>query len=534
MNKRFATVTGLLLLTIFAAQTLQAATLYWDGSASSVNGQSDNTSTTAMNWLGGGNWDDGATSAAVAAWTDGDSVVFGGSAASETITAGNLTVGNMTFGGGGLGANPTATSYTIATSAGSTITLQNSTITTNESTANGTTISALLAGSTGLIKAGISALDITNANNTFSGIVQINQGRLHVSSAGALGTTTQVNVVPGGQFANWDGSTAAFAQNFNIAGTGWGETNYEAAMRLGSATYNGVVTLTGNATIASNGTAILSSGIAESGGSYNATFGTSGMTSTVELRGANTYTGLTTVNYGTVVIGSSAAANTTASIYGGTIASALSVNNSGYLRFYTQVPHNITATGSITSTGSNYIYLGNSYNAATLNLNGGTISPTSYSYFHLGNATFNLNSGTVGATGTVYAYIGDGGLSNWNQSGGTAKLSTAYLGYSSGGANSALTLSGGTMNVAGTMYVGYSSSAANTTLTVSGGTLNSTSSIYTGYSSASTVAVSSGSLTSTGTIYEATAASPPGPKPAVRLPPPPFTWIIPPAAPARR
>lgn len=60
------------------AGVLPAATLYWDGSSSTVNGASDNTSTGDMNWLNGGNWDNGSSSVAKSTWVTGDSAVFGG------------------------------------------------------------------------------------------------------------------------------------------------------------------------------------------------------------------------------------------------------------------------------------------------------------------------------------------------------------------------------------------------------------------------------------------------------------------------
>src|SRR6478609_6774776 len=75
-----------------------AAPLWWDGSASTVNSASDNANTSAQNWLSGGNWDNGTTSAQVTSWTSGDSAIFGGSATTQTITAATFTVGHLTFG----------------------------------------------------------------------------------------------------------------------------------------------------------------------------------------------------------------------------------------------------------------------------------------------------------------------------------------------------------------------------------------------------------------------------------------------------
>ena len=103
-----------LALPLAAVQQIHAGTLYWDGAESVANGGSDNATTSGQGWLGGGNWDDGTLSAARSVWTPGDSAVFGGSAASQTVTAGSITVGNLTFGSGALGDGSSGTAYTVS------------------------------------------------------------------------------------------------------------------------------------------------------------------------------------------------------------------------------------------------------------------------------------------------------------------------------------------------------------------------------------------------------------------------------------
>lgn len=157
-------------------QNSSAANMWWDGSASNANSASDNATTTAQNWLSGGNWDNGATSAPLASWTSGDSAVFGGSAASQTITAGSITVGNLTFGEGAQGLGTSGTAYTVS---GGTVTLSGSTITSNTPT----TINSVLAGSTGLTSVGSSTLTL-GGNNTYTGATVVNSGTLKVTPAG--------------------------------------------------------------------------------------------------------------------------------------------------------------------------------------------------------------------------------------------------------------------------------------------------------------------------------------------------------------
>ena len=155
-----------------------AATLFWDGSASTANSQSDNATTATQNWLSGGRWDDGSASAPLASWTAGDAAIFGGTATSQTITAGFLTVGNLTFGQGPLGTGTSGTAYTIS---GGLLMLSNSTITANTNS----TISSVLAGASGLLKSGAGTLTLAT-NGTFTGGTTISKGTLQINA----GTTT--------------------------------------------------------------------------------------------------------------------------------------------------------------------------------------------------------------------------------------------------------------------------------------------------------------------------------------------------------
>jgi len=106
-----------------------------------------------------------------------------------------------------------------------------------------------------------------------------------------------------------------------IAGTGYGEPGAEAAVRGAesgfTSTLNGSVTMTANSTVGSHGgTLVFNSGIA---GDYALTIGASSLTGTVVLKGASTYTGNTTVSYGTFQVGGSGTLGTSAS-YAGNIA----------------------------------------------------------------------------------------------------------------------------------------------------------------------------------------------------------------------
>ncbi len=87
------------------AVSAHGATWFWDGNESIINSASDNTSAAAMNWLSGGNWDNGVVSAPLATWTGGDIAVFGGTfAGTQTVTLGSgIVAGELTIGGAGSG-----------------------------------------------------------------------------------------------------------------------------------------------------------------------------------------------------------------------------------------------------------------------------------------------------------------------------------------------------------------------------------------------------------------------------------------------
>jgi fibronectin-binding autotransporter adhesin len=194
------------------------------------------------------------------------------------------------------------------------------------------TISSQITGSSNLVKENTGGTLILSGNNsTYTGNIFVNAGTLQVqnnSALGTAGTSSGTTTVFGGGTLETVGSLT-IAENISLAGTG---DNGVGALRSssGNATLTGTVNLTDAALI----TAAAGSSLALNGtisGAEMLTFGGAGNlsastiatgsagvnltgTGTVTFNGgsANTYTGLTDVQSGTLVLGKSAGVNAVA------------------------------------------------------------------------------------------------------------------------------------------------------------------------------------------------------------------------------
>jgi fibronectin-binding autotransporter adhesin len=191
---------------------------------------------------------------------------------------------------------------------------------------------------------------------------------------------------------------------------------------------------------------------------------------TLTLSGANTYTGNTIVNAGTLTI-----QNRTAAAGG-----AITVQNGGTLNL---------SSGSF-SLGANSVFVGSTGNG-TAYQNGGSISFTGGTQLLVGNGsstgTYNLSSGTLTTVGTTYGVmlgVNNNATGYFNLS-GTGILSMAsgsllQIARSDGGASGTtgvFTQTGGTATV-GVLRIGGGNDAnngANGTLDISGGVFSAAS-----------------------------------------------------------
>ncbi len=285
----------------------------------------------------------------------------------------------------------------------------------------------------------------------YNGTVRVEGGRISTLAANAsngmgFGGTQNVIVTPGGHVGMWEGGN--FNQNYTISGTGYGELNYESALRFGNGgattMLNGTVTMAGNTTLAaSGGIGIISQGLGENTVS-NLIIGTTLQAGAVKLRGANTYTGTTAVNFGTLELSGAGTLGA-----GGNYTPTLSLAAATTFRFASSSAQTlsgiISGAGTLVADGPGALTLSatnaqtgvTTVGGGTLVLNYGTNDTTKLA----NGAVLNLNGGIVtlaGASGShTEAVLSTslGGGTTLNRSGAnTARLALGAITRNAGGA----------------------------------------------------------------------------------------------------
>ncbi len=187
---------------------------------------------------------------------------------------------------------------------------------------------------------------VTGAN-TYSGGTSISDVRVQIQTSNtALGAAgSAVTIADGGQFYNSSGlQTINYA--FSIAGNGWQETVGKlGALRLeGGAIVTGSVALTANAAVGSNATGTINGVISGNFGLTKVGTVSSGTNGIIVLGGANTYTGGTTIGFGTLQANNNSALGTGAVAISGTTA-RLAVNGGVTLPAANSIMVNTGVTG---------------------------------------------------------------------------------------------------------------------------------------------------------------------------------------------
>ncbi|MHA6644790.1 beta strand repeat-containing protein [Mesorhizobium sp. A623] len=451
----------LLLATGLTVGSAAAADRYWDPNATTPGyGGAGAWDLTAQTWSPS---DDG-VSGPYTAWGNSasDNAIFGGTAG--TVTLGSpITAGGLTFNLGG---------YTLS---GGVLTLGGVTPTISTIGSNtGVIINSVIAGSSGLTKAGAGVLSLYGIN-TFTGDINLNAGRINAGSDAALGAASN------------DIFTAAGAGvTLSIAGAGTNRT-----VNIGD---GGILTLAGSgagsALVTGNGDVRLAAGgtLSNDASTYTGSttfYGTNGVassyfTSIGNLNEASSLGAPTTVADGTIVFNQSSQYSDNVIYLGDGDSSNRNWDlNGGAALIRNRGTGTLSITGNVDSSG------GSGFNAEGADIELlGVLSGLNYSFggsagrsITLGDAntftgttgigTITVNASTVADIGSASSFgAGSGAISIANN--GT--LSYTGIGGSSNrqwtiGSGSILNDGGGALTLSGAVDLG---TAANDGLTLGG------------------------------------------------------------------
>jgi autotransporter-associated beta strand protein len=302
-----------------------------------------------------------------------------------------------------------------------------------------TSLGAKVTGSGGITKTGTGLLELRSNSSDYTGTTTINRGIVNIWNNASLGSTSGGTVVnPGGMLTSGSPVIITTAEPLTISGTGVGGGVYGSgggAISGGGITFTGSVTLAGDATIGAvglsfnsnqiklnghtltvnslGGITIGSAIVDGTGGSGNLVINQNRTGNYVTLSGANTYTGTTVVEGGTLnVSGNGTLSSTSYQVNQG---ATLQLDNSG-----TNNTDRIPDTASITLDGGTFSFIGNNAAHAASSETVGTIT------LGQGQNVLKSKAGTgSGATATLTA------ASLVRDAGATLNVSGTNLGTSS-------------------------------------------------------------------------------------------------------
>ena len=334
-------------------------------------------------------------------YTGGTTITTLGSSGTNTLTLNGILA---------VGASGTLTITRTGSSTG-TVVIGNS----NELVIAGqqnVTISAPISGASGSLNYnGTGTLLLSSTANTYTGSTTISQGTLSAAATASLGDGSATNtlIFNGGTLQATGTITSPAARGVIMTSTGLFDTNGQAISIAGNITGAGGLTKSGTGTLA--------------------------------LSGANTYTGLTTVNAGTLAITKQAAlpSNTAATLNvksGATL--ALNVDSAGTAGFTSTNLNTLLGNISVANTAAEGLQSG-----AILGLDTGTATGATFTQ---GNVITNSTGASGGAIGLTKLGAGTLVLDKANTFSGTTTVSEGTLSLTNALAlqNSALVTTTGT------------------------------------------------------------------------------------------
>ena len=307
--------------------------------------------------------------------------------------------------------NNSANSFTAA----GTINLSTFALTIDGSGAS--TLSGAISGSGSLIKTGAGTLILSA--NSYTGGTTISAGTVKLNATTALGGATGAVSVASGAVLDLNGITMVSATNaLTINGSGINSggalTNTSSS---GAGAYTGLVTLGSDSSIIASGSSITLSNVGTiTGSGFNLTVGGAKNTSiasiigtgaggltkrdagTLTLTGANTYTGTTTVNGGTLTLGNGTIGSLSSS-------STLATGGNGIFNFTGAAAATQTVAGFNANQGFGTV--NNTVAGTTLNLGAATQSAGGMVYFATTTGTIASTTNTNGIIGP-WAFLGAG------------------------------------------------------------------------------------------------------------------------------
>ena len=409
--------------------------------------------------------------------------------ANTADTSGTATYsGNLT-----LSSNKALTLYAntggAVTLSGTTISLGGAQLTV-DGNGGSATISGQITGTSGtVVKNGASTTLTLSGANSFTGAVTINSGVINAQNATALGTTAGGVTVASGAALQIQGGITIGAEALGLSGTG---ISTDGALRniSGANTYQGAITLNAATRINSDaGTLTLdvASGNAIAG-THNLTFGGNGNVTvsdpiatstgtltkdgngTLLLGAANTYTGTTTINAGTLQInGSNRISDSSAvTLAGGTLqASGTATDTMGALT--------VSSTGTIDmgSGDADLTFASLTSIGTSLAVNNWTVGTDTITFTSAGNLTeanldkITVNGGKAGvSSGQLIAATAASAPTNVAVTSGQAQLTVSFAAPSSNGGRAITNYEYSTNG--GSNWTAVSPASTSTSITISG------------------------------------------------------------------